>query len=45
MIMRLLALWWVFVAILTIAGVDVGAITVVCACFCAALLTWNLGDK
>lgn len=45
MIMRLFAAWWTFVALLTIAGHDVGPITIVCACLCAAILSLKLGDK
>lgn len=45
MIFRILAMWWVIVATLAIAGVDVGAVTTVCTALLAALYTWNLGNK
>lgn len=45
MIMRIIALWWLFIGALTIAGYDVGVVSVVCACLLAAMYSWDLSDK
>jgi hypothetical protein len=45
MIFRFIAFWWLYIGAMTIAGVDVGKISIVCACLLAAMYSWKLGDK